>query len=124
MAEAGLRGQECAVQVDCEHLLPLTERKLVDRLHYLDAGIADEDINTAEARGGSGDAGFDRRLVAHVHGDAQRDATCSADLIRGRLRRRQLQISDYHLCAFESEAFGDLLADAARGAGDDGNFAF
>src|SRR6516225_7648524 len=56
MAQAGLRGQERAVKVDCEHLLPFAKRKLVDRLHDLDAGIANENVHPAVALGGSGNA--------------------------------------------------------------------
>src|SRR5262249_44712812 len=67
MAQAGLRGQERAVKVDCEHLLRFSKRKLVDRLHDLDAGIANENVHPAVALGGSGNAGLDGCLVAHVH---------------------------------------------------------
>jgi hypothetical protein len=123
MPQAGLRGQERTVQVDCQHLLPLAERKLVDWLDDLDAGIADKDVHPAETFDSSGNACFDGRLVAHVHGDAHRGAAGSIDFIRGCLRRRQLQVGDHDFCALHREALGDLFADAARRAGDDGNLA-
>ena len=44
-------------------------------------------------------------------------------LYRGRLRQRQLQVGHHDFCALASEALGDLLANAARGAGYDGDFA-
>ena len=109
--------------MDREHLLPLIERELVDRLDDLDAGIADENVDRTKTLKSGGDAGFDGGLVADVHGDAHRDAACPIDLVRGRLRGGQLQVGDHDLCVLGGKALGNLLADAACCASDDGNHA-
>jgi hypothetical protein len=70
--QAGLGGEEGAVQVDGEHLLPLGELELLDRVHDLDAGIADQDVDAAEGRGASSTAGIHLVFVRHVHRDADR----------------------------------------------------
>src|SRR6516162_5546910 len=108
--------------MDCEHLLPFVERKLLDRLDDLNAGIANQNVHPAVAFDGSSNAGLDGRLVAHVHRDAHGDAPRAIDFIRGRLRRRQLQVGDDDFCALASETLGNFLANAARGAGYDGDF--
>jgi hypothetical protein len=43
------------------------------------------------------------------------------DRFGGRLRRREVHVGDRDLSAFASRRGGDFLADAARGAGDDGD---
>src|SRR6516165_4816270 len=118
--EARLCRQEGTVKVDCEHPLPFEERELVDRPHDLDTGIADKNVNSTKALHSSCNAGVDGRLVAYVHLDAHRDAAGSIDLIRGRLRSRQMQVRDHHRCALDGETLGDLLAYAARSPGYDG----
>ena len=45
----GARGQEGAVEMDRQHLLPLGEFELLERRDDLDAGVADQDVDAAEA---------------------------------------------------------------------------
>ena len=47
MLQARLGGQKCAVQVDRQHLLPLGEGELVQRVDNLDPGVADENVDIA-----------------------------------------------------------------------------
>ena len=69
-----------------------------------------------------GDAGVDRLLVGHVHRHADRLAARGLDLGGGRVGRVLVQVGDRDLGAFAREDDRDLLADAAGGAGDDGEF--
>jgi len=93
--KAGFRGQERAVQMDCEHLLPFAKRKLVDRLHDLNTGIADENVDRAEALKGCSNANFDSRFIADIHCDCHGATAGAINLVHGRLRRRQLQVRDH-----------------------------
>ena len=59
-------------------------------------------------------------LVGHVHGDAD-GAPLAAELGRGGVGAFLVEVGDGDLGALAHEDAGDLLADAARGAGDDGD---
>ena len=81
-------GQERAVEMDRQHLLPVGEAELLDRMDDLDAGVADQDVDAAECRNGFRDAGVDRRLVRDVHCDAD-GASVAADLACRRVWRHR-----------------------------------
>src|SRR5262249_37184332 len=44
VAHTGPRGEEGAVEMDGQHLLPVREGKTFNRMYDLDTGVADEDI--------------------------------------------------------------------------------
>ena len=46
--DAGFRRQERAVEMDGEQLLPIRKRKILDRVHDLDTGIRNENIDLTE----------------------------------------------------------------------------
>jgi hypothetical protein len=81
--------------------------------------FADQDVEAAEGRDRLRRAGLDLIFVADVHRDAERSLPRRIDLARGRLGCVQVEIGDRDFCAFAREEERDLLADAARGAGDD-----
>ena len=59
-------------------------------------------------------------LVGHVHGDADGLAgPLAVSFRRGLLGGVEPEVGNRHLRAFGDVAFGDALADAAGGAGDD-----
>ena len=120
--DAGLGGQERAVEMDGQHLLPIGEGKLLDRMHDLDAGIGDEDVDPAEGRDGLLDAGIDLLFVGDVHGDAN-SRLGVAELLSRVGRAVAFEVGDRHAAAGLDVALGDRMADAAGGAGDEGNFA-
>ena len=65
--------------------------------------------------------GVDLGLVGDVHGDGHRAARRRPDSRGGGLGRRQVEVGDRDLGALGGVDVGDLLADAAGGAGDDGD---
>ena len=121
--ERGAGGEEAAVQVDRQHLLPVGELELVDRVDDLHAGVGDQDVQRAEVFHHLIGAGLDRRLVGDVHGDAERLAAGLDDGRGGGLRRLPVDVADRHLGAFLGVELGDRLADAAGRAGDQGDLA-
>jgi len=115
-------GEKRAVQMDREHLLPLGEGELLDRMHDLDAGIADEDVDAAERGDRRRNARVDRLFAAHVHGYTDGLAARRANLRCRGFRRRLVEVGDGHLGALAGERHRNLLADAAGPAGDDCRF--
>src|SRR5215475_1431929 len=84
--------------MDGEHLLPLGEGKVLDRMHDLDAGIGDEDADA------------DRSFFV-------------AKLLRGLRREIGFQVGDRDAAAGLDKTLGDAMTDAARGAGNESNLA-
>jgi hypothetical protein len=107
--------------MDREHLLPFREIEIFKRRYNLDARIAHEHVDAAEGRDRLGHAGVDLCLARYVHRDA--DRIVAAELCRRRVGAGLIQIGDHDLGAFALKGARDLLADAARGAGDERNFA-
>ena len=120
--QAGLGGEKGAVQMDREHLLPVGKREFFDRMHDLDAGVADQHVDAAISRHHFGNGGIDLVFAGHVHRHAHGCATGFDDLVCGGLRRHLVQVGDDHFAAFAGVGEGDFLADAAGGAGDDADF--
>ena len=121
--DARARGQERAVDVDREHLLPLGVAELLDRMHDLDTGVADQDIDASESCDDSGDTVVDRSLVGDVHGNTDGLASARPHLVCGRLSGVLVEVGDRQLRALTHIHPRDVFADAARGAGDDCGFA-
>ena len=108
--------------MDGQQLLPVGEGELLDRVHDLDAGIGDEDIDRAERLDRARDAVIDLVFLGHVHADAD-GSLGAAELLGGRHGAILVEIGNHHAAARLDIALGDFMADAARGAGDEGNLA-
>src|ERR1019366_6416873 len=119
--QAGLGRQEGAVEVDGEHLLPLCEGELLERVDDLDAGVADQDVDAAPGLHDRRDGGVDLAFVGDVGGDGHGAGAAGLQLVGGGLRGGHVHVGDGDLGAFACVGGGDLLADAAGGAGDDGD---
>ena len=124
MRQARLGGEEGAVEVDRQHLLPLGERKLLERMDDLDAGVADQDVDVAERLDGGLHGRIDLGLVGDIHRHADRLAAGLLDLGCGGVGRLLVEIGDGNRRPFTREFQGDFLADAAGRAGDECNLAF
>ncbi len=123
VVQAGARGQERAIQMDCQHPLPVGERKLMHRPDDLDAGIAHQHVDPAESLRGFIHPGLHLCLVGHVHRHGHcRSAGCR-DLGRGPFGGFGVHVGDRDMCALTREAGGDFLADAAGRTSDDRNLA-
>ena len=121
MRQAGFGGEEGAVEVDREHLLPVGERKILERMDDLDAGIADQDVDAAPGLHDRGDSGVDLAFVCDIGGERHGARAGRLQLVGGRLGCCDVHVGDRDLGAFARVGGGDLLADAARGTGDEGD---
>ena len=117
-----LGGEKRAVEVDGEHRLPVGKGEVLDRVDDLDAGIRDEDVDRAPRRDHGGDAGVDLLLVGHVHRDSHRRAgVIGIDTGSGSFGGFELQVRNGDLGSGLGIELGDGEADAAGGAGDNGD---
>jgi hypothetical protein len=89
---------------------------LVERRDNLPSGIGDQHVDTPEPFDGLMDAGLDLTFIGHIHRHAHGAPT---KLGGGQQRLVQVDVSDDDVGAFRDKPAGDLLADAARRAGDD-----
>ena len=114
-----------------DHIRPVRPAHLVEDDVAQDAGVVDQDVDAAEGV----ERGLDDQVGVLRLGDGERGGDgLAAGLLDGRdriLRRtvvgaRALQagadVADHHARAFAREHLGDGAADAAAGAGDDGDF--
>ena len=62
LAQRRARGEEGAVEMDRQQLLPFGEFEVDERRDDLDAGIADQNVERAECRDHLGGAGLHLRL--------------------------------------------------------------
>ena len=121
--QARARGEECAVEVDRQHLLPVGEREILQRVHDLDAGIADKDVDAAECGDRRRHARVDRFLAGDVHRDPDGLPAGGTDVGGDNVRGVEVEIGDRDARALAGERHRDGLAEAARGPGDDRGFA-
>src|SRR6202158_3760511 len=119
MWKARSGGQKFAVGGGGEQLFPSLVAEPLDRMHDLNAGVADQHIDATKCRDYRGDAVVDCLLAADVHRDSERLAACGPDLARRRVGGALVEICDRDLGPFPRVRERDLLADAARCAGDD-----
>src|SRR5262245_37335324 len=108
--------------MDGEHLLPLGEGKVLDRMHDLDAGIGDEDVDPVKGFDRVLNPGVDLILLGDVHADADRSFFV-AKLLSGLRRDIGFQVGDRDAAAGLDKTLGDAITDAARGAGNESNLA-
>ena len=124
VAQRCTRGQERAIDVDGLHLFPVGERVAHERIDDLDAGVRDEDVDRAEFFGHAVDAAVHGLFIGHVHTQANGLAAGIGDFLGDGLGAVFVQVNDGDGRARTGEREGDLLADAAGGTRDDGDFAF
>jgi len=89
--------------MDREHLLPLGEGELLDRMHDLDAGIADEDVDAAERIDCRRHAHVDKVFTGDIHRNADGLAAELANLVGRDVRHRLVEVGDSNLGAFARE---------------------
>src|ERR1035438_3472936 len=90
-------------------------------LRFFDRRIVDDDVETAEHRYGMIDGGGPLRLVGDIMPDIARASAADVDLGRGRLALFVGDVAENHACAVFGKKTGDLGADAARCARNQGN---
>src|SRR5215468_8921452 len=101
--------------MDGKKLLPFIERKVLDAMDNLDAGIAYQDVDRAELLDNLGDAVIDLGFAGDIHGEADRLArSLSAEVGGRRFRSIFLEIGDGDDGAFLHIALGNGKPDAAR----------
>jgi hypothetical protein len=89
-----------------------------ERSDDLDAGIADQDVESAERLDDLCHADIDLLFVRDVHRDPEGSLAIAVELTGGRVGGFQIQIGNGHLGAFAHEHGRDLFADAAARTGD------
>ena len=120
LRQHGARGQEHAEHVHVEHLPPLVDVDLLERLRHergVDAGVVDEPVDAAEAV----EHGLRHRRAVGLGRDVDAQPERVA-AVRGQLGRCLLgaaEVGDHDPRALVREAVGDRPADALRAAGDD-----
>src|SRR5204863_2631632 len=110
-----------ALQVHLDDGVPVLFAEVGKALVAQDAGVVDEDVDAAE--------GLDRRLqdrlaagdVRHVHHAGDCASASGGDFGDDLLRGVGVHVVDDDGCAFAGEQAGIGTAQAAAGAGDDGN---
>jgi hypothetical protein len=110
--------------VDGQHLLPVREAELLERMDDLDAGVADQDVDAAEGSHRRLHRGVHLVFVGHVGADADRLAAGRLQFGGGGFGRFLVEVGDHDLRAFAGVDDRDLLADAAGRASDEGNLVF
>jgi hypothetical protein len=109
---------EDAVEVDAEHPAPLLERELPGQRYARDSGVVAEHVNRAEL--------CKRALGERLDGVPARRVCGHADRVvadaRGRLLEAgRVDVGHHEAHALGGEAVAERTADAACGAGDDGD---
>ena len=112
MLDACLRREKRSVDVDGHDLLPVGVGKVLDRIHDLDAGIGNEDVDCTERFHSLLDAGVDLLLIADVHGNGD-GVVLAAQFLSGGLRGVYVKVGDGYASAGLNVAPGDRVTDAA-----------
>ena len=122
LAQRGARGEERAVEMDRQQLLPFGEFEVDERRDDLDAGIADQNVKRAEGLDHFGGADVHLFFVGDIHGDADGTLAARIDLPGSGIGRLLTEVGDGDLGAFSGEQDGDFLADSTGRTGDDRDF--
>jgi hypothetical protein len=117
-------GEEGAVHVDGHQALPVFVLEVDQRADDLDAGIADQHVEPAPSGHGGGHAGIDLRFVGDVHHHGHGGAASGVDFGRCGQAGVEREVGDADLGAFAGKLQRDFFANAAGGAGDQGDFVF
>src|SRR5260221_884187 len=71
--------EERTMKVNRDNLLPIGERKIDDRMNYLDAGIAKQDIDRAEFTDDGCKGRLNRFFAGNIHLDGDRSRVSGLD---------------------------------------------
>jgi hypothetical protein len=116
---------ECAADIEVDHLVQFFQRGLFELLGDRGAGIVHQHVEAPEGGDGFFDRGLDRSGVGGIRSNRDRLATGGFDGPDHRRRGvRAFGVSDGHLGAVGGQALGDRSTNAARAAGDERHFAF
>src|SRR6476619_6850757 len=108
--------------MNAEHLRQLREGKVLDRMHDLNAGIGNENVDSAKGLDRLFDTFVDLVLLGDVHANADRGILVTQPL-RGLRRDIGFQVGDRHAATGLDKTLGDAMTDAARGACNESNLA-
>ena len=115
-----LGAEEIGGVVDAGHEVEILLLQLIERAGANHAGVADEDVQTAEMLHGLLKQRGDALLIGHIDLDAHGALAHFGGDRGGQLL---VQIGDDDARAFLVHFLGDALAEALRAAGHDGDFA-
>src|SRR5262245_20025094 len=108
--------------MDSDHLLPVRERKLLEWMDDLDAGIGNENVYPAKGLDCLLDPGVDLVLLRDIHANSDGHLLV-AELLCGCLGALDAQIGDRHAPACFNVAPGDAMTYTARGTSNQSNLA-
>ena len=120
--QAGAGGEEGAVDVDRHQLFPVGVAEFVDGIDDLDAGVGDQHIDRTQFLDHVVHALIDLGFAGHIHANPHGASALGDDLLGRGLGRVQVDIGNGHCSAVLGIDFGNALAQAAGGSGDDGDF--
>ena len=106
-------------EVDGHDAIPVLRTGVLDQLPRVDAGVLDDDVEPAESRERQGDGRFGVGHFRDVGADEGH-----AEFVGSRLSGSSLAVGEHQAGAFLLEPQRNALADAARGADDQGDLAF
>ena len=105
--------------------LPVVERKLLDLVNDLDAGIGDQHVDAAPVLDHFGNAIIDLALVGDIHLNADGfPGACFRQFFGSRLRCVQAEIGNGDLCAIGDKPFGNGKTNTACCTCNDADFVF
>jgi hypothetical protein len=110
------------MKVNRDNLLPIGERKIDDRMNYLDAGIAKQDIDRAELADDGCKGRLNRFFAGNIHLDGDRGCFSGLDFASNGFRSPQIQVSDRNVRTFSGKCFRNRFSDPRRRAGHNGRF--
>jgi hypothetical protein len=120
--QGGLGGEECAVDVDRQHLLPVSKGIVLDWIDDLDAGVGHQDVDPPEGPRHAVGRAVHRIFTGDVHGHSDGLATRALDAGGHLLRGVQIHVGDGHRNTLAGQQLGDALADSAGRSGHDRRF--
>ena len=118
--EGGAHAEERTLEVDVEDLLPFLVRQIDHRHHALDGGGQHQHPDRSQAsrlRDHRVDVGRPRDVAR----DRDRVAPLGDDGVGDDLRGGPVDVGDHDVGTLGGEAVRDLLAEARRATGDDGD---
>ena len=122
---AALGTHVAAFEVDIDDAIPLLVGHVQKRNHRIDGRVVDQDVNPAEFSDQALEHGIDIFALGDVGSQRQRPSPLFTNLLRDRLGARPTaRIIDQHIRAFIGQSQGDMAADAASAASDEGHFVF
>jgi hypothetical protein len=110
-------------QVHVDHEPPVLGRQLGQRSDLRHTGIVDDDVEPAELADGALDQGVHLGVARHVGGDHDGPPACPRRELGGLLERSLGTGRQSHVGARFRQRHRDGSAEAATGAGDDGDLA-